>query len=143
MVMISAIKKSNFLTKDDAGKGILVTIRACVEENVAAQGAPVEQKWCLLFNEVEKPLVLNSTNAQIIAAITGSENTDDWTGHKIVLYNDPNISFQGKLTGGIRARAPKNQPAAAKPKPAPVKPAYVPSVDDPSANPDADDPVPF
>jgi hypothetical protein len=28
-----------------------------------------------------------------------------------VLYNDPNVSFGGKITGGIRVRKPKNQAA--------------------------------
>ncbi len=60
------------------------------------------------FQEVDKPCVLNSTNGQIIASITKSEDTDNWAGHKIVLYDDPNVSFGGKLVGGIRVRAPRN-----------------------------------
>lgn len=121
MPHISQLKESKFLTKADVGTGVLLTIKDCHEENVALPSAPPEMKWCLTFNEADKPMVLNSTNAQIIAAVTGSENTDDWTGHKIVLYNDPNISFQGKLTGGIRARAPCTQP---KPAPAPAQPTH-------------------
>ena len=80
-------------------------------------------------------MVLNSTNGQAVAAITGSEETDDWIGRKVVLYDDPNVSFGGKLVGGIRIRAPRGQAAkaiAAAPKPAPV------------AQPEAsDDDVPF
>ncbi len=80
-------------------------------------------KWCMAFNEVEKPMVLNSTNGQIIAAITGSEETDNWIGKKIVLYDDPNVSFGGKLVGGIRVRAPRGKAATAPaPKPGPVAP---------------------
>jgi hypothetical protein len=55
---------------------------------------------------------LNSTNAQIIAQITGSEDTDHWPGHRIVLYNEPSIAFKGKVIGGIRVRAPKAQAVA-------------------------------
>lgn len=117
---ISALKQSNFLTRADVGKGMLLTIRKITQENVAKQGAPEELRWCLHFDEVEKPCVLNSTNGQIIAAITKSEDTDSWPGHKIVAYDDPNVSFGGKLVGGIRVRAPKNQPPA---KPAPAPPA--------------------
>lgn len=119
MPNISEIKKSSFLKKEDCGGGILVTIKEVVEENVAKEGAPEEMKWCVFFNECEKPLVLNSTNAQLIAAITGEQNTDNWTGHRVVLYNDPSISFQGKITGGIRVRKPRGQAATSPKVPAP------------------------
>ncbi len=131
MPHINQIKKSNFLKKEDCGQGILVTIKSCSEENVAAEGAPIEMKWCLHFNEQDKPMVLNSTNAQIIAAVTGNPDTDFWTGHKIVLYHDPNVSYGGKLIGGIRARAPRNQPVnQARPQPV-AQPAYVPPTPSP------------
>lgn len=109
---ISGLKQSRFLTRADVGKGVLVTIANVYQDNVAKEGAPEELKWCIAFEELEKPMVLNSTNGQIIASICHSEETDNWTGHKIVLYDDPNISFGGKLVGGIRARAPRNIPAA-------------------------------
>ena len=110
---ISQLKQSKFLTRADVGRGQLVTIQQIIQENVAKEGAPEEMKFCIVFDEVDKPMVLNSTNGQIIAAITGSEDTDHWTGKKIVLYDDPNVSFGGKLVGGIRCRAPK--PAAGVP----------------------------
>lgn len=69
-------------------------------------------------------MVLNSTNGQIIAQITKSEDTDDWKGWKIVLYDDPNVSFGGKLVGGIRVRAPR--PNIAQPNRPPVRPAPAP-----------------
>lgn len=59
-------------------------------------------------------MVLNSTNGQLIAQILKSDETDLWKGQKVVLYDDPSVSFGGKLTGGIRVRAPRGQ-AAAKP----------------------------
>lgn len=110
MPSVSDLKQSKFLTKADVTPDQLVTIRGYEQVNVAKEGAPQEDKYALHFNEMEKPLVLNSTNGQIIAAITGSEDFDGWIGKKIVLYFDPNISFAGKLTGGIRCRAPKTKP---------------------------------
>lgn len=123
------MKESRFLKKEDCGKGVLLTMRSVEKINVAKEGAPEELKWCLHFDEVDKPLVLNSTNNQIIASITGSGQTEDWAGKKVVLYADPNISFGGKLIGGIRARAAKNQPAEAppqNPKPAEILDEEVP-----------------
>lgn len=137
---ISGLKQSKFLTRADVGRGVLLTIRECYQDNVAKEGAPEELRWCLRFDEAEKPMVLNATNGQIIASITKSEETDDWIGHKVVLYDDPNVSFGGKLVGGIRVRAPRNQPAPA-PKPAvrPPPPAPAPQ----QLEPERDDDTPF
>lgn len=107
MPKISEMRESKFLKKEDVGKGVLATIAGCDQMNVAMEGAGQELKWCLHFRELEKPLVLNSTNIQLCAQICGSEDTDDWKGKPIVLYTDPNVSYGGKLVGGIRVRAPK------------------------------------
>ncbi len=129
---ISQLKESKFLRKEDCGNGILVTIDHLSQQNVSQSGAPEEMKWCLNLKEDILPMVLNSTNLQLIAQITKSEETDLWAGHKLVLFNDPAVSYAGKITGGIRVRAPRGraaapaQPApAAKPatRPAPVQPA--------------------
>ena len=117
MPKTSEMRDSKFLKKEDVGAGALMTVAGCERHNVAKEGAEPEMKWCMTFHEAEKPLVLNATNIQLCESIFGSDDTDDWTGKKIVLYTDPNVSFQGKLTGGIRVRAPKKQAAAAKPKP--------------------------
>lgn len=112
----SQMRESKFLKQDDIGRGLLVTITGCQARNVAAEGAPEDKKWCLMFQEVEKPLVLNSTNIQLCEAICGSDDTDHWIGKRIVLFVDPNVSYAGKLTGGIRVRKPK---ATAPPPPPP------------------------
>ena len=149
MPSINDLKKSNFLTRHDCGRGILVTIRGYEQINVSKEGAPEDLKWALTFNEAEKPLVLNSTNGQIIAGITKSEDFDGWIGQKIVLYDEPNISFGGKLVGGIRVRAPRNQPAPATkaspaPAAAPKQATPAPLAEEAEAQPGAsDDDVPF
>src|SRR5512139_1916857 len=141
---ISGLKQSRFLTRADVGKGQLVTISEVYQDNVAKEGAPEELRRCVKFEQLDKPMVLNSTNGQIIAQITKSEETDHWTGHKIVLYDDPNVSFGGKLVGGIRVRAPRNQPSSTPPRTAatrPVtKPAPVPEPE-PEPEPPTDDDV--
>ena len=104
MPKISEMKSSKFLKKDDVGEGIIVTIQGVSQENVAKEGVDPEMKWCLHFTNLDKPMVLNSTNMQLIAKFLGSEDTDDWENKKIILYDDPSVSFGGKLTGGIRVR---------------------------------------
>jgi hypothetical protein len=135
MPNINVIKKSNFLKKEDVTPPVLAVIESVDQQNVAMEGAPQELRWCVHFKDVEKPMVLNSTNAQLIAKILGSDETDNWLGKKIVLFNDPSISFGGKLVGGIRVRAPK---AAAKAMAAPT-PAPAPEPEQESAS----DDVPF
>lgn len=122
---INELKKSNFLKKEDVGDGVLCTIATVEEVNIAKEGAPEEMRWALHVDEFEKPLILNSTNGQIIAKITGSEESEEWSGHKIVLYHDPNVSFGGKLIGGIRVRAVRTQKqngTASKRPPEPTEP---------------------
>jgi hypothetical protein len=119
---ISNFTESKFLRKADVDPPVFVTIGELEQVDVSMPGEPAETKYALHFAELEKPLIMNSTNAELIKNITGSEDTDDWIGHKIVLYKDDNVSFGGKLVGGIRARAPKKP--VAKPAPAPVESPY-------------------
>ena len=119
MPKISEMKESKFLKQTDVGAGMLCTVAAVTQENVAKQGAEPEMKWCLVVEESDKPLVLNSTNIQLCAKVFNSEETDDWIGKKVVLYTDPNVSYGGKIVGGIRVRAPKT---TSKPMPKTAKP---------------------
>ena len=118
MPKISEMRESKFLKKEDVGRGVLATIASCQQHNVAMEGAAPDLKWTLSFQELDKPLVLNSTNIQLCAQICGSDDTDHWTGKRVVLYTDPNVSYAGKLVGGIRVRKPK--PTAPPPPPPPV-----------------------
>lgn len=115
MPNISVMKSSNFLKKEDVGDGTIVTIRHVSQENVAKQGAPEELKWCVHFDEFDKPMVCNAVNSQLMAKFCGSEETEEWSGKKVILYDDPTVSYAGKLTGGIRCRAvPKAQAVPAR-----------------------------
>ena len=111
---ISELKQSKYLKKEDAGPGILVTVKEVTQENVAKEGAEPEYKYIVHFDDAEKGMVLNNTNGQLFAKILGSEESDDWIGTKVVLYEDPSITFGGKLVGGIRVRAQRNVPTAPK-----------------------------
>lgn len=118
---VALLKDSKFLRKEDVGEdGTVLTIRSITQENVAQQGAEPEMKWCIHFDEVEKPCVINNINAQMIAKLTGADDTDEWPGHKITLYSDPSVSFGGRLIGGIRVRAAQKQAASAQPRSVPV-----------------------
>ena len=129
---VNLLKESSFLKKEDCGKnGIIVTIAGLEQKNVAMADKPEELKYCLNFEEDLKPMVLNAVNSQLIASITGEDDTDNWPGHKIILYHDPSIMYAGKLVGGIRVRAAKKQTATApKTKLPPVDPGHGPEPDE-------------
>ena len=103
---VDDLKQSRFLSKRDVASPILVTIKGYEQTNVARQMDEPDMRYVLYFQEDYKPMTLNITNGQLIAAITGSKELDDWVGRKIVLFFDPNVSFGGELVGGIRCRAP-------------------------------------
>ena len=117
---IGEMKETKYIKKEDVGEGKLVTIAKMEQQNVAMDDQPEEIKWIIHFQEFNKGMVLNWTNIQLIAKAVGSEETENWIGKKIVIYEDPNVSFGGKLVGGIRVRAVKKQPTA------PVDNGYLP-----------------
>ena len=108
---IDTMRESKYLKKEDVGQGKLVTIVELGQVNVAMEDQPPEMKWVIHFNEFPKGMVLNWTNIQLIAKALGTEETDEWKGKKIVIYEDDNVSFGGKLVGGIRCRAARQQTA--------------------------------
>ena len=154
---VNELKQSKFLTRHDVAAGILVTIRELEQMNVAKDGAPEEYKWCIRFDEQEKMMCLNSTNGQLIAKITGSEESDNWVGKKIVLYDDPTISYAGRIVGGIRVRAqrvytapPVNKtipqgkpPPSQRPHPVPTPAQQAAETAPAETAPAADDNLPF
>lgn len=104
-----------YIKKEDVEPAILVTISGFSREDVSAQNEPADMKAIVHFNEDKKPLVLNQTNAQLLAVACGlsyDSDESEYIGKKIVLWNDKTVSFGGKVTGGVRIRAPKNQQPA-------------------------------
>lgn len=112
MPRVSDMIDSKYLRKEDVREDTVVTIRKFGQVNVAMDDQPEELKWAVKFDEFKKVMVLNSTNIQTLAKACGSDNTDDWVGHKVILWVDENVQFQGKLIGGLRFRR-RGAPSAA------------------------------
>ena len=116
---------SKYLRKDDVGEdGTILTIAGFTRETVKGDDGD-EDKVVMHFEEAVRPMILNKTNSQLLATITGAKVAGDAKGKKLVVFNDPSVSFGGKITGGLRlkripgpARAPAAAPARAKPAPA-------------------------
>lgn len=119
---------SKFLKKEDFDEDQVCTIKGVNFEEVA-QG---ESKWIVYFREREKGMVLNLTSIKVLEQAFG-DDTDHWIGNRVMVYVDPNVSFQGRVVGGLRLRPGKKKPAQAAPPP----PKDEPKIDD------FDDDIPF
>lgn len=104
---VNDLKDSKFLTKEDADPAISVTITGWRETDVSLESQPTKMKYVLEFKEIGKPLVLNNTNGQRIALLTGKDEFDEWIGFTITLFNDKMVEFGGKMVGGIRVHVPQ------------------------------------
>ena len=113
---VNDMKESKYIAQKDVRNPTAVTVAGDVKlEDVVGKGNPEDMRYIIRFAELSKPLVLNQTNAQLISALTGKEDTSDWNGAKFELYVDPTIMFGGKVVGGVRVRplsgAPTENPA--------------------------------
>ena len=113
MPKIGEMIESKYLKQSDVEEETEVTIAKVGQINVAREDQEPEMKWAIRFQELKKPMVLNSTNIQLLAKACESEDTDDWIGKKVIIYSDPNVSFGGKLVGGLRVKLPIKKKALA------------------------------
>lgn len=61
------------------------------------------KKVVLRFQNKEKGLVVNKTNAAVIALNVKSEEVDDWVGRMITLY-PTKVDFGGQMVDAIRVK---------------------------------------
>ncbi len=64
-----------------------------------------KKKPVISFNGTDKTLVCNLTNANTIAELSDSRDTDNWTGTKIKLVVE-RVQFGPKLVDSIRVKDP-------------------------------------
>jgi hypothetical protein len=98
---------SRFLKQADlAGKPLDVEIERAPQEELGS-GADKEEKTVLYFRGGTKPLSLNMTNWDAVAAIAG-DDTLDWPGHRLELY-PTTTTLRGKTVDCIRIRPPRQK----------------------------------
>lgn len=109
MPKVSEMIQSKFLRKEDFEDGDQVlTVRTVKLEDMP--GDDGQQKWVLYFRELPKGMALNSTTIRVLEKGFG-DDSDLWTGKRVMVYVDPNVTFGGRLVGGLRLRTPKATPA--------------------------------
>jgi hypothetical protein len=116
MPRVSEMIVSKFLKKEDFDDDRVCTIKGVKLEDMPGDSG--EQKWVLYFREEQKGMVMNLTTIRVLEQAFG-DDTDHWVGNKVMVYVDPNVSFGGKVVGGLRLRTPKKQGTKAPPPPPP------------------------
>jgi hypothetical protein len=119
MTKFASMIESNYLKQSDLDEfddqECVVTIVKIGQKNIGRENEDIDMKWLVKFKEFTKPMVLNSTNIQLLSKATGAESTEEAIGKQVIVYVDPNVSFGGKLVGGLRIKAIRSS----KPKPQP------------------------
>jgi hypothetical protein len=91
---------------DLGGKEVTVKIRLSAVETLKTLDGRENTKCVLYFEPPwgKKGLPLNVTNLDSVYAITGATDTEDFPGHKLVLY-PTKAAMGGKIHDAIRIRA--------------------------------------
>ena len=120
---IAKLYPSKYISAPDIPSPVRVTIRTLTIEDLGDG----QHKPCLYFIGKEKGLILNKTNALIMAVSLGDES-DGWLNKEIELFTEMK-QFQGKLVQGISVRVPHTKPAPDVDKPEPIQGAAAQSMD--------------
>lgn len=94
---------SRYLSSGDLqGREFRLSIAGIHYESMDDDAGGKTEKPVMRFHEAQKGMVLNKTNASVLADAFGQE-TDDWIGRQIVLYV-ARVDFRGKRVDGLRVR---------------------------------------
>jgi hypothetical protein len=100
---ISDIFPSKYVRAADLnGRTITLTIKELRVEDMTNHSGEKERKPVLYFEKATKGLVLNRTNALIIAGLYGDES-DAWRGKRISIY-PARVKAFGQMQDAIRVR---------------------------------------
>lgn len=96
---------SNYLKSRDVKAPITITITTVEAEEFQDDDGGKRESLVIYAKEVDQGVVLSKTALAQVIEILGSEETEDWQGKQLVLFNDLTVQFKGKRVGGLRFRA--------------------------------------
>ena len=92
---------------DIAGQEWEVTISDAQPEDGYKPGDP--ERIALSFHEIEQKLTLNKGNYLMVKENTGTKETDEWIGKKLVLYGTRDQNPAGEIVDVVRVRPPERK----------------------------------
>ena len=96
----------HYLKKEDLSEPIDTELLWVKAETVTAPGKDTTTRLVAYFEGLSKGLVLNMANCETLADITGTDDPNEWKDVAVQLIVDPEVTYGGKKTGGIRMRIP-------------------------------------
>lgn len=101
MTTVGDLFPSKWLKADDVEDGDMVlTVKELKQEKMGPDDSDGEVKPVLYFEETDKGLVLNLTNAKTIQGLYG-KNIENWIGKKVALFWTE-VGFKGEMKPAIR-----------------------------------------
>ena len=98
--------ESRYLKHQDLNdQDVVLTIQDVTREDIKEKDGTSKKKFILHFKELEKGLVLNTTNMNMLYKLLLSDDSDDWKDKRITLYVKDDIEMGGEIMSGIRIRS--------------------------------------
>jgi hypothetical protein len=91
----------------DGKKEAVVTITKLDTDKVTGQQGRKEDCFVVYFQEFNKPMILNRTNAKAIEKVAGSGLVQDWAGTQVTLYVEQGVKAFGEVVDALRIRDKK------------------------------------
>lgn len=95
-----------FMSSEDMedGQEVTLTVTGCTKE-VAVNPKTKEEKplFALHFEETDRMLAMNVTNAKAIQRMTGTPRVEKWPGLKVTVYKDEVFAF-GEMKSCLRVK---------------------------------------
>jgi hypothetical protein len=101
---ISTFRKSQWLRKEDVATMSAAQRRTAVER-ITEEKVGEDVKPVLYLKGIEKGWPANITGLEVLAEMSGSQDTDDFVGLAVEVYVDANVRYQGQKVGGVKLRA--------------------------------------
>ena len=91
----------------DGKREVVVTVKGVGSAKVTGQSGRKEDCFVVNFNEFDKPMILNRTNAKAIEKVSGSGLVEDWVGTRVTLYVEKGVKAFGDVVDALRIRDKK------------------------------------
>ena len=106
------IRLSDYLKVDDVREPRTVTIREIKVQEFGKRDEPKEEKYVVFFEGEDRGVVCPMRGVAFkgllkAAGIADGADTDDLIGKRVELYVDENVSYEGRLVGGLRFQKAK------------------------------------
>lgn len=88
----------------DGKREVVVSIKGVGAAKVTGQNGRKEDCFVVHYNEMDKPMILNRTNAKAIEKVAGSGLVEDWVGVRVTLYVEKGVKAFGDVVDALRVR---------------------------------------